>query len=450
MANLDLGNPESSKQKNAENMKGQWNDFIFLALDHIAKKDSRDRAIAYKSIEAQVKNSQSFTDQKQFDDLEIKLGEAHQMWGNDKATEAQLSLLDDSLARMENNFLTDMQLKNINIQTENLLVNSSMSVKDKTQAALDLLTIGNESMDNLKSELTIRETQRLLNNMEALNNTVALGTKIYNADKTFGSTIEDKDENSPTYGKWIATEEMDVPLETFNDLLSAFQFGDLGRAKYLSADMADYKELIEKNHIIGPIEEEYNTLKDNIHLTSNRLASQFLVRMDEEHIGDLDPGQRAVYNTLKMGTGTGTAHLALTRKSIPREIKKIESVMFDFLDPNLPIMEKYNDAKANDMYLQGGFKGLVNYMKLKSTQEFNGRKYTELDLQEKRELMSSIFEFTDELSKEEFGLRAYTPGFYPTGEEEFLEDFVIQYVDSIVMLDGLDRRLTMDIRDRIE
>ena len=51
MANLDLGNPEGTKQKVDDTLRKGFNDFIFLALDHIAKKESRDRGIAYKTLE---------------------------------------------------------------------------------------------------------------------------------------------------------------------------------------------------------------------------------------------------------------------------------------------------------------------------------------------------------------------------------------------------------------
>ena len=110
MANLDLGNPESSKQKASSSIRKGFDDFIFLALDHISKKESTDRAIAYKALQNEVKNAKSFSDPAQFEELEGKLMKAHADYGHDKTTQAGLDLLDDALQRTEDTFTLNTEL----------------------------------------------------------------------------------------------------------------------------------------------------------------------------------------------------------------------------------------------------------------------------------------------------------------------------------------------------
>ena len=249
MANLDLGNPGGTKQKIGETLNKGFNDFIFLALDHISKKESQDRAIAYKALDYEVKNAKSFTDPTQFEELEGRLLQAHTDYGHDKTTEAALTILDAGLQRTEDSFTLNQELQNMQINTASLLRNSKMSLQEKTAGALSLLETVNTTLETSKGEMHKNNLTKTIKAIDRLTKFHDLGSMSIIADKTFGATTIDKDEYSPTFGQTIATPEMDVPLDVFDDMMKALQFGDLGTAGRKSLYIDEYKELIETNNV---------------------------------------------------------------------------------------------------------------------------------------------------------------------------------------------------------
>ena len=441
MEKIDLSNPRGRKGEIKDKLSQGLNEFMFLALDSIAKKELKERSTDYTRLDKQVKKANKFTNPDQFISLKAELEQSHQKWGNFEDTEHALDNLDTLLESYETNLNNNIQLDDMNTQGKQLLMNSSMSIEDKTEAAIKFYDVSAKAIEGMRGEADNAALNRSLLKLGKIAQFNGLALDLKNADRTFGATYIDKDEESPTFGKLIATPEMDVPLHEFEAFESALMYGDLTQAKTQERKMSKYKALIEKNHVIGPVEERYNNMKDKIHYAGSDLARAYMARRkDQGYKKGLHEGATgATYTALGMQIGaTGKDNVSLTRSSIPEEIKKLDAMSMNFIGSE-SIVKEIKDIKAEKMWREGGLSGFTTAATLKSKELFDGTKYRELSLVEKREVIGAMINFTDTIDTQGFGGINMLQD--EGSETDILKDYLIMMVDSVEMLRGLGQDL---------
>ena len=442
MEKIDLSNPRGRKGEIKDKLSQGLNEFMFLALDSIAKKELKERSTDYTRLDKQVKKANKFTNPDQFISLKAELEQSHQKWGNFEDTEHALDNLDTLLESYETNLNNNIQLDDMNTQGKQLLMNSSMSIEDKTEAAIKFYDVSAKAIEGMRGEADNEALNRSLLKLGKIAQFNGLALDLKNADRTFGATYIDKDEESPTFGKLIATPEMDVPLHEFEAFESALMYGDLTQAKTQERKMSKYKALIEKNHVIGPVEERYNNMKDKMHYAGSDLARAYMDRRKKQGYANkrLNVGETsATYTALGMQIGaTGKDKVSLTRNSIPEEINKLDAMSRNFIGSE-SIVKEIKDIKAEKMWREGGLSGFTTAATLKSKELFDGTKYRELSLVEKREVIGAMINFTDTIDTQGFGGINMLQD--EGSETDILKDYLIMMVDSVEMLRGLGQDL---------
>jgi len=447
MEKIDLSNPRGRKGEIKDNIAKGLNEFMFLALDSIAKKELKERSTDYTRLDKQVKKSNKFTQPDQFIGLKAELEQSHQKWGHFEDTERALDSLDILLESYETNLNNNIQLDNMNTQGKQLLMNSSMSFKDKTEAAIEFYDVSAKTIKGMRGEADNAALNKSLLQLGSIAQLNGMNNDLFNADKIFGATHVDKDEESPTFGELIPTPEIDIPLHESEAFESALMYGDLSQAKTQKRKMSKYKALIEKNHVIGPVEAKYNNMKDKMHYAGSDLARAYITRRKNQGYtkGATEGATGATYTALGMQIGaTGKDRVSLTRSSIPEEIKKLDAMSMNFIGSE-SIVKEIKDATAEKMWNQGGLSGFTTAVTLKSKEMFkNGtigsKNYRDLDLIEKRKVIGQMINFTDTIDKETTTLvpTIITNMFRDEGAEtDIFKDYVIMMVDSVEMLRGL-------------